>query len=62
MNVGDKVKVGKCADPSNPISKHCRNRIGEIEKIADTGMLPVLVKFNNGKSESFWPEELKKVR
>ena len=62
MKVGDRVKVGKCADPSNPILRCCRNRIGEIEEIADMGVLPILVKFNNGKSESFWPEELKKVR
>ena len=62
MKVGDKVKIGKCIDDSNPIPKRYRNRIGKIEKITDINAPSILVTFADGWVESFWPEELKKVR
>ena len=61
MKVNDKVIIGKSIDDSNPIDSELIGQTVTIIKIND-GAPSILVEFESGNLESFWPEELTKVR
>ena len=62
MKVNDKVIIGKSIDDSNPIDSELIGQTGTIVKINEDDAPSILVEFGLGNLESFWPEELQKVR
>lgn len=62
MKVGDRVKIGKSIDDSNPIDSGLIGQTATVIKIDEDEAPNITVKFKLENIESFWPEELTKVR
>ncbi|KKN53851.1 hypothetical protein LCGC14_0598100 [marine sediment metagenome] len=62
MKINDRVRVGDSIDDSNPIDSELIGQIATVIKIDESEAPSVTVEFKLGNIESFWPEELTKVR
>ena len=59
--INDKVKIGKSADESNPIELKYIGKTGVIVGINENDAPSIRVRFESGRVEAFWPEELETI-
>lgn len=58
LKIDDKVKIGKSIDDSNPIDLELIGQTAIVIKVDEDEAPNIMVEFELGNIESFWPEEL----
>ena len=62
FKVGDKAKIRKSIDDANPIQPKYIGQTGTIIRIDEREAPNITMEWGGGIIESFWPEELTKIK